>query len=192
MEEFDAARPSSGQPVSNCFSHFSFTFILYPNINPRSQDEGSSPIRRLPKKLPTKADAFESPHPLPQRVELIPNYSPNAESPSLPSESTSNNAESPQRRRVTPLLDGVSTFSPKPKRHRSSDNLKSFKVSLEDPTWKVLPAALKKHRINTEDWQSYAMLIFYGPFGIVLALCFFFCLRINVCYRQSGRAVSEL
>ena len=80
----------------------------------------------------------------------------------------------------------------KPKRHRSSDNLKSFKVSLEDPTWKVLPATLKKHRINTEDWQSYAMLIFYGPFGIVLALCFFFCLRINVCYRQSGRAVSEL
>jgi hypothetical protein len=53
--------------------------------------------------------------------------------------------------------------------------LKSFKLNLEDPTWKVLPAALKKYRINNEDWQSYAMLICYGPSGIVLAVFFFVC-----------------
>ena len=47
----------------------------------------------------------------------------------------------------------------------SSDNLKSFKVSLEDPTWKVLPAALKKYKINNDDWQNYAMFICYGSTG---------------------------
>lgn len=47
----------------------------------------------------------------------------------------------------------------------SSDNLKSFKVSLEDPAWKVLPAALKKYKINNDDWQNYAMFICYGQTG---------------------------
>lgn len=45
------------------------------------------------------------------------------------------------------------------------DNLKSFKVSLEDPTWKVLPAALKKYKINNDNWQNYAMFICYGNPG---------------------------
>ena len=47
----------------------------------------------------------------------------------------------------------------------SSDNLKSFKVSLEDPAWKVLPAALRKYKINNDDWQNYAMFICYGSTG---------------------------
>ncbi|CUA78048.1 hypothetical protein RSOLAG22IIIB_02663 [Rhizoctonia solani] len=38
---------------------------------------------------------------------------------------------------------------------------KSFKVTLDDPCWKVLPAALKKYRIS-DDWQNYAMFICYG------------------------------
>jgi hypothetical protein len=55
---------------------------------------------------------------------------------------------------------------PKPQKQESSDNLnKSFKVSLEDPTWKVLPAALKKYRINNDNWQNYAMFICYGSTG---------------------------
>jgi len=55
---------------------------------------------------------------------------------------------------------------PKPSRQDSSENLnKSFKVSLEDPTYKVLPAALKKYRINNDNWESYAMFICYGPQG---------------------------
>ncbi|KAF9054433.1 hypothetical protein BJ165DRAFT_1438701 [Panaeolus papilionaceus] len=37
------------------------------------------------------------------------------------------------------------------------------RVSLDDPTSKVLPAALKKHRIKPQDWPNYAMLITYGP-----------------------------
>lgn len=52
---------------------------------------------------------------------------------------------------------------PKPVRQESTDNLKSFKVSLEDPAWKVLPAALRKYKINNDDWQNYAMFICYGP-----------------------------
>jgi len=31
------------------------------------------------------------------------------------------------------------------------DRLKSFKVGLDDPAWKVLPAALKKYKINNDD-----------------------------------------
>jgi len=52
---------------------------------------------------------------------------------------------------------------PRPSKQESSDNLKSFKVSLEDPAWKVLPAALRKYKINNDDWQNYAMFICYGP-----------------------------
>ncbi|KAF8317123.1 hypothetical protein DL93DRAFT_2165780 [Clavulina sp. PMI_390] len=44
----------------------------------------------------------------------------------------------------------------------SVDNqLKSFKVSIEDPCWKVLPAALKKYKIN-DDWRKYVMFICHG------------------------------
>lgn len=38
---------------------------------------------------------------------------------------------------------------------------KSFKVTLEDPTFKVLPAALKKYK-RGEDWRQYAMFICFG------------------------------
>jgi len=36
---------------------------------------------------------------------------------------------------------------------------------LDDPTWKVLPAALKKYKINNDNWQNYAMFICYGSTG---------------------------
>jgi len=49
--------------------------------------------------------------------------------------------------------------------HEPSENAK---VTLDDPTWKVLPAALKKHRINQDDWQNYAMFISFGPPGTPL------------------------
>jgi hypothetical protein len=51
-------------------------------------------------------------------------------------------------------------------------DIRSFKVSLDDPAWKVLPAALKKYKINNDDWQNYAMFICYGNTGtLALALC---------------------
>lgn len=41
---------------------------------------------------------------------------------------------------------------------------KSFRVTLDDPCWKVLPAALKKYKIN-DDWRLYAMFICFGNTG---------------------------
>lgn len=41
---------------------------------------------------------------------------------------------------------------------------KSFRVTLEDPCWKVLPAALKKYKIN-DDWKVYALFICFGNTG---------------------------
>lgn len=47
----------------------------------------------------------------------------------------------------------------------SADNpYKSFRVTLEDPCYKVLPAALKKYKIN-DDWRQYALFICYGNQG---------------------------
>ncbi|KAG8687767.1 Adaptor for signal transduction, partial [Ceratobasidium sp. 394] len=45
-------------------------------------------------------------------------------------------------------------------RDGNTNPYKSFKVTLDDPCWKVLPAALKKYRVN-DDWQHYAMFICY-------------------------------
>ena len=46
-----------------------------------------------------------------------------------------------------------------------SSDANNSRVGLEDPTSKVLPAALKKNRIKEEEWGDYAMFISYGPAG---------------------------
>ena len=43
----------------------------------------------------------------------------------------------------------------------SVEIFKSFRVSMEDPCYKVLPAALKKYNINA-DWKQYALYIVFG------------------------------
>lgn len=43
----------------------------------------------------------------------------------------------------------------------SVEIFKSFRVSLEDPCYKVLPAALRKYNIDA-DWRQYALYIVYG------------------------------
>jgi hypothetical protein len=48
--------------------------------------------------------------------------------------------------------------------NREAESYKSFRVSLEDPCYKVLPAALKKYKI-TDDWRQYALFICYGSSG---------------------------
>jgi len=47
---------------------------------------------------------------------------------------------------------------------RSKEHAKSFRVNMEDPCWKVLPAALKKYKIN-DDWKMYALFICFGNTG---------------------------
>ncbi|KAF5316032.1 hypothetical protein D9619_006350 [Psilocybe cf. subviscida] len=133
-------------------------------------DDPSNALRRQPsfkwafqqpQKSPTKAEAVDSPTPSPQRVEhsIPPSYN---QPPPLSATSTVMPSE---KSRPTPPPTDPLVGAPKATRQESSDNLKSFKVSLEDPTWKVLPAALKKYRINNDNWQSYAMFICYGPSG---------------------------
>ena len=46
---------------------------------------------------------------------------------------------------------------------------KSFRVSMDDPCYKVLPAALKKYQINAP-WDQYALYIVYGDQERCLAL----------------------
>lgn len=43
----------------------------------------------------------------------------------------------------------------------TAENPQRFRVTLDDPCWKVLPAALKKYKIN-DDWRMYALFICYG------------------------------
>lgn len=56
------------------------------------------------------------------------------------------------RRAPTPALDAQSS---------SVEIFKSFRVSMEDPCWKVLPAALKKYNINAPA-EQYALYIVFG------------------------------
>ena len=53
--------------------------------------------------------------------------------------------------------DAATTVSSAP----SVEIFKSFRVSMEDPCHKVLPAALKKYNIQA-DWRQYALYIVYG------------------------------
>lgn len=65
------------------------------------------------------------------------------------------NPTQPPRRRETPVPDTPSTSN------ASVEIFKSFRVSMEDPCYKVLPAALKKYNINAP-WDQYALFIVYG------------------------------
>ena len=48
-----------------------------------------------------------------------------------------------------------------PKSEDMVEIFKSFRVSIDDPCWKVLPYALKKYGINAP-WEQYALYIVYG------------------------------
>ena len=59
------------------------------------------------------------------------------------------------RRMQTPAPDTPGSSS------ASVEIFKSFRVSMDDPCYKVLPAALKKYQINAP-WDQYALYIVYG------------------------------
>lgn len=141
----------------------------------KTQDDPSPSLRRQPSfkwaqyvkptKSPTKPEHVESPHPSPQQLDHdIPPYSRGTQPSQVTSTSVPND-----RPKAQPSVTDSPNLSQgpllKPSRQDSTDNLKTFKVSLEDPTWKVLPAALKKYRINNDNWENYAMFICYGSPG---------------------------
>lgn len=47
---------------------------------------------------------------------------------------------------------------------KSEGGARGFRVTLDDPCWKVLPAALKKYKID-DDWKVYALFICFGTSG---------------------------
>lgn len=58
----------------------------------------------------------------------------------------------------------VSTRERDRAREAAANAAQSFKVTLDDPCWKVLPAALKKYKIN-DDWRVYALFICFAESG---------------------------
>ncbi|KAI1419477.1 protein kinase regulator Ste50 [Xylaria sp. FL1777] len=108
-----------------------------------------------------------------------PSYSPNIPSPTSPPTGTTlgsrtYNQPTPSSRSTFPENDhGYSTKQPvAPRRMQtpvpetpgsgsSVEIFKSFRVSMDDPCYKVLPAALKKYQINAP-WDQYALYIVYG------------------------------
>ncbi|KAI1274747.1 protein kinase regulator Ste50 [Xylaria sp. FL0933] len=108
-----------------------------------------------------------------------PSYSPNIPSPTSPPTGTTlgsrtYNQPTPSSRSTFPENDhSYSTKQPvAPRRMQtpvpetpgsssSVEIFKSFRVSMDDPCYKVLPAALKKYQINAP-WDQYALYIVYG------------------------------
>lgn len=90
--------------------------------------------------------------------------SPVAVSPSTPVPAPlSSSSAREQTSKGTAAVGAGSTSSIPSSSASSSENnpYKSFRVTLDDPCHKVLPAALKKYKIN-DDWRKYALFICYG------------------------------
>ncbi|EJF64222.1 hypothetical protein DICSQDRAFT_100982 [Dichomitus squalens LYAD-421 SS1] len=155
-----------------------------------STGEAESPVQRShsfkwasfvkPSKSPTKAaPEVESPQPSPQRSEHDTSSGPRQTSSTLTDKTRASGSTLVGNEPSTSQHTSYSTTNtllpnpnpPRPQRQDSQDNLKSFKVSLDDPAWKVLPAALKKYKINNDDWQNYAMFICYGAAGNRIERC---------------------
>ncbi|OJA10448.1 hypothetical protein AZE42_05895 [Rhizopogon vesiculosus] len=150
LQEFNHARGSRGTDDTPTLKRQpSFKWAQYVN----------------PTKSPTKPDV-ESPQPSPQQTE-----------PDIPhSRGIQHSQPQPHRQTSAPIESPIqpspsTSTSSRPSRQDSTDNLKTFKVSLDDPTWKVLPAALKKYKINNDNWQNYAMFICYGSAGNRIERC---------------------
>lgn len=74
----------------------------------------------------------------------------------------SNTAPSSQSRPIPPTSSSRAESRAGPDGAAPSVEIfKSFRVSMDDPCHKVLPAALKKYNINA-DWRQYALYIVYG------------------------------
>ncbi|KAH9852144.1 hypothetical protein C2E23DRAFT_886014 [Lenzites betulinus] len=174
--------------LSNCLEDLS----QLRSSSSRSQlVDSESPVQRShtfkwgpfvkPAKSPTKTTTdVESPQPSPQRMEHDIHHNPSRQLSSAytdkPRASGATLVGSEASTSQHPSYLNANTLQPnpappRPQRQDSQDNLKSFKVSLDDPAWKVLPAALKKYKINNDDWQNYAMFICYGAPGSRIERC---------------------
>ena len=74
---------------------------------------------------------------------------------------SSHNSLNPSNPPSASVGQSASSGQPPPESAPSVEIFKSFRVSLEDPCHKVLPAALRKYNIQA-DWRQYALYIVYG------------------------------
>ncbi|GAA5958490.1 hypothetical protein JCM21900_001486 [Sporobolomyces salmonicolor] len=103
-------------------------------------------------------------HPDSSAAPPLTSATPLSSSSSLASHSRPSTATSPLDPQTHPTSASTSTSTGSHRRDRENtvDNpYRSFRVTLEDPCYKVLPAALKKYKIN-DDWRLYALFICYG------------------------------
>lgn len=70
---------------------------------------------------------------------------------------------------LKPSASSSTTKLPLPDNTQTVEIFKSFRVSIEDPTCKVLPAALKKYDIH-DNWEDYSLYITCGEKDRVLGL----------------------
>jgi hypothetical protein len=66
-----------------------------------------------------------------------------------------------------------------------SSETNNTKVVLDDPTSKVLLAALRRNKIKEEEWGDYAMFITYGPTGNGILIKSY--LSLIICHRKSNQ-----
>jgi hypothetical protein len=124
-----------------------------------------TPVQTLFIPPPNKHETLEFPCPSPQRLEhdIAP---PQHTAPQTDSQTSP--VDKPRTNLISANNSSSSSASQlKPHGSDSSETPKGpkVKVVLEDPTWKVLPAALKRFRIFNDDWRNYAMFICYGAPG---------------------------
>lgn len=117
-------------------------------LNPRSYSQPSSGGNRN-----TSYDYPEQPH---SGNRLTPSQLPSSRAETPSSASRLDPRNDPRAESRAESRTGGSSENPS-----SVEIFKSFRVSWEDPCYKVLPAALKKYNINS-DWKNYALYIVYG------------------------------
>ncbi|GAA6041056.1 hypothetical protein JCM8097_004693 [Rhodosporidiobolus ruineniae] len=123
-------------------------------IHPDSAASGTSPLAPLSAN-PLTASTATSPSTLlgPPSLSRPSTAATSADAHSPSSTLSPNSSALSSSRTSTSRGDGASSSADNPYR--------SFRVTLEDPCYKVLPAALKKYKIN-DDWRLYALFICYG------------------------------
>ncbi len=145
-----ASKPSAIHPPP--FARLiSGTAILGASAASPPSASGSVPSSTPPTALqPLSSSSTRAPHSLPPSTASGSGVSPNPPAFAIRSSSTG-----PSDRERSRAKDAAHSAA------------KSFRVTLEDPCWKVLPAALKKYKIN-DDWKMYALFICFGNTGALL------------------------
>lgn len=122
------------------------------------QHHASSSSLKPPSKRSDPVDLNILTHP--SRTPSLPTFTALGDGSTLP-----DRGQGPSRTHSNGATSETKESRPRTAEDRSADSvLQNFKVSLDDPCSKVLPAALKKYRI-TDDWRMYALFICYGTTG---------------------------